>query len=398
MITKAPKPVTETPRKLRILILLLYYFPHRTGLTIHVQRVAEELVRRGHEVTVITARYRLDLPRDESVHNGVRVVRLWAPIRISRGMVMPAYLWAVYLAMRQHDVVSIHTPMLETAVVTLLAKLSGIKIVATHHGDLILPEGRLNRFIRNTMFAFFRFMAQHAGQLIAYSDDYAKNSYYLADYLDKTTVVYPPIEMPEPRSERVAQNRQSWQWNDGPVIGYSGRFVQEKRPDLAIRALEVVKQKYPTARLVFAGEYDIRYEDTWEREQELVQRYRDHLIFLGLVEDMSDMADFYAACDVLVLPSDTECFALVQVEAMLCGTPVVMTDIPGGRVPVTVTGMGKLAKQGDWRSIGEALVDVIEDHTAYARTRTQIEEAFSFTRTVDSYETIFRKYARPQHG
>lgn len=398
MITKAPKPVTETPRKLRILILLLYYFPHRTGLTIHVQRVAEELVRRGHEVTVITARYRLDLPRDESVHNGVRVVRLWAPIRISRGMVMPAYLWAVYLAMRQHDVVSIHTPMLETAVVTLLAKLSGIKIVATHHGDLILPEGRLNRFIRNTMFAFFRFMAKHAGQLIAYSDDYAKNSYYLADYLGKTTVVYPPIEMPEPRSERVAQNRQSWQWNDGPVIGYSGRFVQEKRPDLAIRALEVVKQKYPTARLVFAGEYDIRYEDTWEREQELVQRYRDHLIFLGLVEDMSDMADFYAACDVLVLPSDTECFALVQVEAMLCGTPVVMTDIPGGRVPVTVTGMGKLAKQGDWRSIGEALVEVIEDHTAYARTRTQIEEVFSFTRTVDSYETIFRKYARPQHG
>jgi hypothetical protein len=71
------------PDKLKILICLLYYFPHRTGLTIHVQRVAEELVRRGHEVTVLTARYNQALPRDSIMHNGVRVVRLWAPIHLS---------------------------------------------------------------------------------------------------------------------------------------------------------------------------------------------------------------------------------------------------------------------------------------------------------------------------
>src|SRR5690348_9464896 len=85
----------ESDRKLKILICLLYYVPHRTGLTIRVQRVAEELARRGHEVTVLTARYKLSLPRDAEMHNGVRVVRLWVPpIPISRGMVMPAYPWA----------------------------------------------------------------------------------------------------------------------------------------------------------------------------------------------------------------------------------------------------------------------------------------------------------------
>ena len=102
-------------RKLKILISLLYYYPHLTGLTYHVQLIAEELVRRGHEVTVLTARYTDELPRDTVTHNGVRVVRLWAPIRISRGMIMPAFPWAMYLLMRKHDVVSIHTPMLETA-------------------------------------------------------------------------------------------------------------------------------------------------------------------------------------------------------------------------------------------------------------------------------------------
>ena len=53
--------------------------------------------------------------------------------------------------------------------------------------------------------------------------------------------------------------------------------------------------------LCFAGEYEIAYEDTWERHQDLVQKYHDQLIFLGLKDDMQFMADFYAACDVLAL-------------------------------------------------------------------------------------------------
>ncbi len=144
---------------------------------------------------------------------------------------------------------------------------------------------------------------------------------------------------------------------------------------------------------MFAGQYIIPYEDTWERQQSLVKQYEDQLVFLGLMPDPQDVADFYAACDVLVLPSDTECFALVQVEAMLCGTPVVMTDIPGGRVPVRETGMGKLATKGDWRSIGAALVDVLDHPADYRKPREFIESVFSFQETVNRYEQQFRTYA-----
>jgi glycosyltransferase involved in cell wall biosynthesis len=386
----------STPeRKLKILICLLYYFPHRTGLTIHVQRVAEELVRRGHEVTVLTARYRHDLPRDDShMHEGVRIVRLWAPIRLSRGMIMPAYPYAAFKLMQEHDVVSIHTPMLETALIAMISKLTGCKLVITHHGDLVLPKGFANTLIRETMFQMYKFAARRASRIIAYSDDYAKNSYYLQPFLDKTTVNYPPIQMPLPNPQHVEELRSEWSKDGAPVIGFAGRFVQEKRPDLAIRALEIVNQRYPNARLVFAGEYDIKYEDTWERHQDLVAKYRDQLIFLGLMEDPQDMADFYAACDVLALTSDTECFALVQVEAMLSGTPVVMTDTPGGRVPVQVSGMGKIARMGDWRSIGEALVDVIDHPETFRKSRAFIEQVFSFKETVDRYEQFFYAYAR----
>ncbi len=361
----------------------------------HVQAIAEELARRGHEVTVITSRYHPSLPRDEVVHNGVRVIRLWSPIHISRGMIMPAYPLAMFLAMRNADIVSIHTPMLETALVATLAKLTGVNVVATHHGDLVLPDKPFNRFIVGTMFAMYRVMANWAAQLIAYSQDYAENSYYLRPYLHKTTPIYPPIAIPEPNAEAAQALRATWQPNaNAPIIGYSGRFVEEKRPDLALKALETILKVHPNAKLVFAGEYDIPYEDTWQRHQDLISKYQENVIFLGLIKDPQDLANFYGACDVVVLTSDTECFALVQVEAMLCGTPMVMTDIAGGRVPVTVTGMGKLATQGDAVSIGQAVLDILADRPKYTKTRQEIQAIFSFEETVNRYEALFLEHAR----
>ena len=114
--------------------------------------------------------------------------------------------------------------------------------------------------------------------------------------------------------------------------------------------------------------------------------------------ERSVLRQISAACDVIALTSDSECFALVQVEAMLCGTPVVMTDTPGGRVPVRVTGMGRLAKRGDHVSIGEAISAVLDDPAAYSKTRAEVEDVFSFQRTVDQYEEVFRAYAVDEDG
>ena len=384
----------EKNRKLKILISLLYYHPHPTGLTYHAQQVAEELSRRGHQVTVLASRHSADLPREPAMHNGVRIIRLWAPIRMSRGMLMPAYPWRLFQLMGQHDVVSIHTPMLETALVSVLAGLRGLQVVPTHHGDLFLPDGKLNDLIVRVMYSLYAYMAKRAPAIIGYSDDYARHSYYLRPFRDKVRVVSPPISIPEPDPENVRKLRESWQHEDGPVIGFAGRFAHEKRPDLLIRALDVINRRHPQARIVFAGEYDINYERTWRQQQDLIAKYRSQLIFLGLIRDKQRMADFYAACDVLAQPSNNECFGLTQVESMLCGTPVVMTDVYGGRVPINVTGMGKLATSGDWRAIGKAVLDVLEQRERYIKPKEFILNCFSFQQTVDQYEAILREHAR----
>ena len=374
---------------LRILIALQYYLPHRTGYSIHVQRVAEALAARGHTVTVLTARHHIDLPRDETV-NGVRIIRLWAPIRISRGMAMPSYPWALWGLLRKNDVVWISLPLLETAFIALLTQFRGRGLIATHHGDLVLPAGGFNRFIERIIFEFYAFMARRAHRIIGYSHDYADHSYYLKPFRDKVSIIYPPILMPEPDAERVAALRAEWSKDGGPIIGYAGRFVSEKRPDLLLKSIGAIKEAYPTVRVVFAGEYDITYEDTWEKNQYLVETYEEHLVFLGLITSQQAMANFYAACDIIVLPSDTECFALVQVEAMLCGTPMVMTDTPGGRVPVTETQMGKIVPRGDWQAIGQAVIEILQNPSQFIKSRDEIETIFNFDETVQRYEKHMR--------
>ncbi len=388
-------------RSLKILIALQYYVPHRTGLTLHVQRVAEALAARGHEVTVLTARYDLSLPRDEQIINGVRVIRLWAPIRISRGMVMPAYPWAALRLVQMHDVVSIHTPMLEAAILAVYARLLRKGLVITHHGDLVLPAGWFNRFIEWATFQLYLIAGRAAHRLIAYSHDYADNSSYIRPFREKTSAVYPPIQIPPPDPQRVEALRAEWLAGlngQARLVGYAGRFVEEKRPDVLIRALPVIHRTFPGTRLVFAGQHQLKYEKFFERNQDLINRYRDHLIFLGLLSDPREVASFYAACDLLALPSDTECFALVQVEAMRSGTPVVATDIPGAREVVRVTGMGELVPPGDPIAMGEGIVRVLQHRSRYMRTLAEIDARFNLQETIDRYERHLRSAADAARG
>ncbi|HEX4959510.1 MAG TPA: glycosyltransferase family 4 protein [Thermoanaerobaculia bacterium] len=393
--TSEPIPEHHRGAKPAVLVCLLYYTPHRTGLTLYVQQLAERLAARGHRVTVLCAHHSPQTPLGESIENGVRVVRLKPlPVAVSRGMVMPGYPRALFRLLREHDVVSLHTPMLETALISLFARLTGRKIVVTHHGDLVLPAGAFNRFITATMLGFYRLMARSAPALVCHTADYARHSCYLSPYLEKVVVIPPFVDVPRPDPERVRELRRAWSLTGGPILGFAGRFVEEKRPDLLIHALEVVNRTFPNARVVFAGQHQIPYETYWPRHQDLVDRYREQLVFLGVVPTPQDMADFYAACDLLVLPSDTECFALVQVEAMLCGTPVVMTDTPGGRVPVQLTGMGKIVPRDDWKALGEAIVEVLGDRDCFVKPVAEIRRHFSEEETMEGYERLFALYAR----
>ncbi|MCC6793408.1 MAG: glycosyltransferase family 4 protein [Thermomicrobiales bacterium] len=377
---------------MKILQVLYYYYPHCSGVTIYVERLGKHLVERGHEVTVLTSRHDGSFPREEITADGVRVVRAPVLFSVSRGVVMPTFMPIAASLIRQHDVVHLHLPMTEAAAVAALAKAMGKRVIITHHTDLTLPIGRFNKVAEKVVFVSGVSAGYIADRIVTYTHDRAEVSPYIKRFRKKTQVVYPPVEIGRPTPEGVRAFREKHGLGDKPIVGFAGRFAEEKGLDYLLRTIPLVNAALPGVQYVFAGPYlNVVGETLYERSQPLLREHRDHVLLLGVLRG-DELMNFYAACDVLTLPSVnfTETFGLVQVEAMLCGTPVVASDLPGVREATRVTGMGRTAPPRDVPALAEALIDVVKNHDSYVRPREEIAARFSMDATVDAYERIFR--------
>ncbi len=376
---------------MRVLQILYYYTPHSSGVTVYAERMAKHLAARGHDVTVLASRHDRAYPRERTA-DGVCEVRVPVAFSVSRGVVMPSFLPIAARLMREHDVVHIHLPLLEAAPLAVLARLLRRRLIMTHHTDLIFPYGLINRLAARAVFGSGLGAGALADHVVTYTNDRASVSPTMRRLRRKMAVIYPPIEMPLPTDEGRAHFRARHRLGDGPVIGFAGRFAEEKGCDDLLRTVPLVRASFPGATYVFAGEYQrVVGDNLYERAAPLLREHADHVRLLGVVRG-TDLVDFYAACDVLVLPSTnhTETFGLVQVEAMLCGTPVVASDLPGVREPVNVTGMGRITPPRDVTKLAAAILDVVAKRHAYVRPRAEIARYFSIEATVDAYERLYR--------
>jgi glycosyltransferase involved in cell wall biosynthesis len=372
---------------MRILTVISYYHPHWTGLTSHAVRVAEGLVARGHQVTVVTTRHAPGLPRRETLR-GVEVVRLRPLARFSRGMILPALPFAVAARLRRSDVVHLHTPLPEALVVAALGKATRRPLVMTHHGDVVLPPGRWNRLVEAAARFVLRETARLSRAVTSYSLDYARSSPVLAPSLGRVAAILPPVELPEPDRAAASAWREALGLRDRPVVGVAGRWVREKGLDVLLDAMPLVRERLPGAHLVFAGETNVVYEACHARDAPRLAAQQGHFTSVGLLREPRRIADFYAMCDALALPSRTEMLGIVQVEAMLCGTPVVASDIPGARVAVATTGFGRLVPPEDPAALADGLVDVLRDPGRHRATREAVRTVFDTDASLAAYERL----------
>lgn len=372
---------------MRVLAIVTYYHPHWTGLTRHAVRGAEDLVARGHDVTVLTTRHARVLPPRETRH-GVEIVRLRPLARFSRGMIAPTFPLVAAARIRHSDVVQIHTPLPEAFLVAILCRALGRPLVMTHHGDVVMPPGGWNQTIERIASRLLEATARRANAVTSYSRDYAERSPVLSPSLDRVTPILPPVAIPEPNRRESAAWRRTLGLADKPLIGIAGRWVREKGFDNVLDAMPHVRASLPGAHLVFAGETNVVYERTFSDDQSRLEPQKDHVSFVGLVRDPRRMANFYRMCDVLVVPSRTDMFGMVQVEALLCGTPVVTTDIPGARVVLAQTGCGRLVPPGDPRALAAGIVEVLRDRERYRPVRGAIRRTFDPRATFDAYEKL----------
>jgi glycosyltransferase involved in cell wall biosynthesis/SAM-dependent methyltransferase len=372
---------------MRVLAIISYYHPHWTGLTSHAVRVAEALAARGHDVTVLTTRHASALPAREQ-RNGVKIVRLRTVARFSRGMIAPGLPFVAAARIRGSDVVQIHTPLPEALLVAMLCRVMRRPLVMTHHGDVVMPPGHWNQAIEKAARRLLERTARLADVVTSYSRDYAEQSRVLASSLDRVVPILPPVDLPEPIPRESAAWRAALGLDGKPLVGVAGRWVREKGLDLLLDAMPLVRKRLPGAHLAFAGETNVVYERTYASDRVRIEAQKDHVSLLGLVRDPQRMSNFYRMCDVLALPSRTDMFAMVQVEAMLCGTPVVSTNIPGARVVVAATESGRLVAPEDPESLAAGLVDVLENPDRYRPMRPAVHRLFDAEASFEAYERV----------
>jgi glycosyltransferase involved in cell wall biosynthesis len=383
----------------KVLIVLTYYRPHTSGLTIYAERLAKGLVARGHDVTVMTSHTHVPRshPVDETV-DGVRVVRVPVLFRISKGVIMPTFgVWATRLVL-EHDVVCLHLPQFDAAGVAARGRLLGKPTTLTYHCDLKLPPGLFNRVVNQVVHVMNHLAGRLTDRVVAYTEDFAQHSPYLQGFRDKIEVVPPPVELPEIGEGAVAAFSKMHNLDrGGPVIGMAARLAAEKGVEVLLNALPRVLESYPEARVLFAGQYrDVMGEEAYARRLEpLFSKYEDRWTFVGVLRPIQ-MAAFYSNLDVVVVPSlnSTESFGLVQVEAMLCGTPSIASNLPGVRQPVGQTGMGEVVPIGDSEALAEAIIRVVSSPEAYVRPRDEIAERWSTEKTAQQYEALFERLLR----
>ncbi len=378
---------------MKILMVINYYTPHVSGLTIYVRRIGEELSRRGHRVTVLTSRHLAGLPYREEM-DGVSVFRMPVLFKVNKGVITPTILWDAHRLVRQHDVVHLHLPMLESGFVAWAAKtLVRKKTFITYHCDILLPPSPLAGVIARSLRLSHTLAAQQADTLVTYTRDYADHSPFLSRFRKKVATVYPPIAIEPPDPAVAAAWRAELGLAGHRIVGFAGRFSEDKGGEYLLNSIPLVVEAVPEVRYVFAGEYRrVIGENYYEKVRPIIERHRDHILFLGELHGRQ-LSGFYSMCDLLTLPSvnSTESFGMVQVEAMLCGTPVVAADIPGVREPTRVSGMGLTVPPRDEKALAEGLVEVLLNRSKYSVPRIDLAKSFSVGQTVDFYEALYSR-------
>jgi len=314
-----------------------------------VSWLTEELVRRGHEVTLFASGdSRTSAELVPVTPKALRMnpdVRDWIPYHIM-------LLDAVQTRADEFDVIHFHTDLLQMP----LARELGGRVLTTLHGRLDLPD--LVPFYRHFPGAALVSISQHQRQPMPPVN-------WLGTVLHGL-----PLDLlsfyPEPR---------------GDYLAFLGRISPEKRPD---RAIEIARQTGMKLRI--AAKVDKADQEYWDQVIKPMIDGAPNVEFIGEIGN-GEKARFLGNAAAVLFPIDwPEPFGLVMIEAMASGTPVIAFNC--GSVPEVID-------HGVTGFIVETVPEAIQavgqlDQIDRSRVRQVFEKRFSVARMARDYERIYK--------
>jgi glycosyltransferase involved in cell wall biosynthesis len=169
----------------------------------------------------------------------------------------------------------------------------------------------------------------------------------------------------------------------GPQVLFVGRLAWIKGPDLLIRAMPEILQTFPSAVLTLVGDGPLRLDLIALAE---LLGLKDSIRLVGFQENPLPLVRH---ADLVVIPSRSEAFSNVALEALSLGTPVVATDCPGGMREIAQHTTRMRLSAGDPVSLAKAIQTTISDFRSAQRVpEPEFLREFSLVRMIQAYEEL----------
>ncbi|MDP8962217.1 MAG: glycosyltransferase [Actinomycetota bacterium] len=173
-----------------------------------------------------------------------------------------------------------------------------------------------------------------------------------------------------------------------------------KSPDVAVRTLAHVRLEVPDARLLVVG--GVSGSSAGQCGPDELRALAGGLgvadgVAVGPARPQRELADLYRAAVVVLVPSRSESFGLVALEAQACATPVVAADVGGLRAVVGGGGGGTLVAGHDPADYAAVVLDYLKCPARYARARAsalQSASRASWERTVEGLLAVYEEVAQ----
>ena len=304
---------------MKIGIVSQSYYPRYGGVTEHVHHTALELRRRGHDVTIITSRFRdgeAGSPGVVRVGHNLLVPYNGAFVDFTVGWNLPGAMKRIFQRM-DFDIVHVHCPT-SPSLPLIAIEQSPYPVVGTFH----MTAGRS---VLMDLFKGYltRRMDKMRGHIAVSKTARQSAELYFPGHYEII-----PNGVDIERFHGAIEPFEEWRDPERINLLFVGRLDPRKGLDLLIAAMpEILERTQNRARLLIVGDSYLRPKF----EASVPAVARPHVHFLGHVPS-AQLPRWYATGDIFISPaSGQESFGIVLLEAMAAARAVVASDIPGYR-------------------------------------------------------------------
>lgn len=357
----------HTPR-VRLWLCPSAFAPHRGGVEELTLKLAQHLVRRGHDVLVVTNRVPADLPGEEVVE-GVHVRRVAHSVPARRPASVLRHVRAARLLQQELDRLPVPDLVHEICLSSQMGGLRryaarrGVPVVLTTQGETAMDAQGIyqrNPWLR----AELRRSSTSAAALTACSAWTRGHAATIAPAFADARVVLNGVDVDDWRAGPLP---------DAPVFAAWGRHVREKGFDLLLEAFARLRLRLPEAQLLLGGDGPERLVAAPGVQQ------------LGAL-DRAGVREMLGRARVVVVPSRVEPFGIVALEALAAGRGLVHS-VHGG-LAEAAGGCGRAVDPTDADALVDAMLAELDAPTPPAEGVRRAGE-LSWDRIASEYETVY---------